>query len=50
MLRRSGFTGLTLLLILLGLTAFTAGCASSTPSGTPAPTGRPTFIFFYTDA
>ena len=50
MLRRSGLTGLALLLILLGLTAFTTGCASSTPSDTPAPTGQPTFIFFYTDA
>ena len=50
MLRRNGLTGLILLSILLGLTAFTAGCASATPSGTPAPTGRPTFIFFYTDA
>jgi hypothetical protein len=50
MLRRNGLTGLILLPILLGLSAFTAGCASATPSGTPAPTGRPTFIFFYTDA
>ena len=50
MLRRSGLTGLTLLLILLGLSAFTAGCASSTPSATPAPAGQPTLIFFYTDA
>jgi hypothetical protein len=50
MLRPIRLVGLTLLLMLLGLTAFTAGCASSTPSGTPAPTDRPTFIFFYTDA
>ena len=50
MLRRSGLAGLALLLILLGLTAFTAGCASSTPSGTPAPAGHPTFTFFFTDA
>jgi hypothetical protein len=50
MLRRFGLTGWTLLLILLGLSAFMAGCASATPSGTPAPTGRPTLLFFYTDA
>jgi len=49
MLRPIRLVGLTLLLMLLGLTAFTAGCASATPSGTPAPTDRPTFIFFYTD-
>jgi hypothetical protein len=50
MLRPVRLVGLTLLLMLLGLTAFTAGCASFTPSGTLAPTDRPTFIFFYTDA
>ena len=50
MLRRSGLTGLTLLLILLGLTAFAAGCAFSTLSGTSAPTDRPTLLYFYTDA
>ena len=50
MLRPIRLVGVTLLLMLLGLTAFTAGCASSTPTGTPAPTDRPTFIFFYTDA
>lgn len=48
--RRTRFTGLALLLALLGLTAFAAGCASPTAPGTSTPTGRPTFTFFYTDA
>jgi hypothetical protein len=50
MLRCIGLTGLTLLLIFLGLTAFTVGCASSIPSGASAPAGRPTLLYFYTDA
>jgi hypothetical protein len=50
MLRPFRLSRLALLLMLLGLTAFMAGCASSTPSGKPAPAGRPTFTFFYTDA
>jgi len=44
------FTGLALLLTLLGFVVLAAGCASSTAAGTPASAGRPTFIFFYTDA
>ncbi len=44
------FTGLALLLTLLGLTALATGCAPGPATGTPAPSGRPTFIFFYTDA
>jgi len=50
MLRRFGLTGLASLLILLGLTAFTAGCVSTMASGTSAPGGRPTLLYFYTDA
>jgi len=44
------FIGLALLLSLLGFAALAAGCASPTTTGTPAPSGGPKFIFFYTDA
>ena len=50
MLRPIRLVGLTLLLMLLGLTAFTAGCVSTMASGTSAPGGRPTLLYFYTDA
>jgi hypothetical protein len=43
------FTGLALLAVL-GIAVLATGCAPATITGTPAPAGRPTFIFFYTDA
>lgn len=43
------FTGLALLLTLLGFAAVAAGCASATATGAPTLSTRPTFIFFYTD-
>jgi len=49
MLRSMRFAGLALLM-LLGVAVLATGCASSTTTGTPAPAGRPAFIFFYTDA
>ncbi len=44
------FTGLALLLTLLGFAALAAGCASPTTTSIPTPSGEPKFIFFYTDA
>ena len=43
-------TGLGLLLTLLGFAALATGCAPAPATATPVPSGRPTFIFFYTDA